>query len=130
MEKQSGLELDWYREDWVNSTNTINYGIKSVKSNKEGTATHVIIRREGRMAMPLDILVTYEDGSKELFYAPLESMRGAKPASDPKYTLLPDHRWVDLQYEFDIPKSVRNIKSVQIDPARRMADIDLSDNEW
>jgi hypothetical protein len=130
MEKQSGLELDWYREDWVNSTNTINYGIKSVKSNKEGTATHVIIRREGRMAMPLDILVTYEDGSKELFYAPLESMRGAKPSGEPKYTLLPDHRWVDLQYEFDIPKSVRSIKSVQIDPKHQMADIDLSDNEW
>jgi Peptidase family M1 domain len=130
MEKQSGLELDWYREDWVNSINTINYGIKSVKSNKEGTATHVVIRREGRMAMPLDILVTYEDGSKELFYAPLESMRGAKPAGESKYTLLPDHRWVDLQYEFDIPKSVRNIKSVQIDPTHRIADIDLSDNEW
>ncbi len=32
------------------------------------------------MAMPLDIVVTYTDGDQELFYAPLESMRGIKPA--------------------------------------------------
>src|SRR5690606_3304511 len=29
MEKESGLELDWYKEYWVNSTKTIDYGIKS-----------------------------------------------------------------------------------------------------
>jgi len=130
MEKQSGLELDWYKEDWVNTTNTVDYAIKSVKATDDNS-THVTIRRKGRIAMPLEIFVTYSDGSKEVFYAPLESMRGTKPAENGlKYTLLRDHRWVDPTYEFDIPASVRKIDKVEIDPTRRMTDMDYSDNNW
>ena len=130
MERQSGLELDWYQQDWVNTLNTVDYAVKSVKANGDNS-THVIIRRKGRMAMPLEIFVTYSDGSREVFYAPLESMRGAKPAENGlKYTILPDHRWVDPLYEFDIPTSVRRIEKVEIDPTRRMTDMDYSDNAW
>ncbi len=130
MERQSGLELDWYKEDWVNTLNTVDYAVKSVKANGDNS-THIVIRRKGRMAMPLEIFVTYADGSREVFYAPLESMRGAKSAENGlKYTLLPDHRWVDLLYEFDVPTSVRRIEKVEIDPTRRMTDMDYSDNAW
>lgn len=129
-EKQSGLELDWYREDWVNTTNYIDYAVDTVYA-ENGKSTHVIIGRKGRMAMPLDILVTYTNGDKELFYAPLESMRGEKPAEDAtKRNVLPDHRWVDLSYEFVIPEKLKNIAQIQIDPTQRMADIDLGNNEW
>ncbi len=34
MEKVSGLELDWYREYWINTTHTIDYGIQSVVGDK------------------------------------------------------------------------------------------------
>ena len=129
-EKQSGLQLDWYREDWVNTTNTIDYAVKSVEADGRKT-THVVIERKGRMAMPLDIMVTYSDGDKEIFYAPLEGMRGAKPAEDktPR-TLLPDHRWVDPTYEFDIPERAKKVAKVEIDPSHRMADIDFGNNLW
>src|SRR5690606_19551281 len=30
MEKESGMELDWYKEYWVYSTKSIDYGIESV----------------------------------------------------------------------------------------------------
>jgi hypothetical protein len=30
-EKESGLELDWFKEDWVNTINTIDYAVKSVE---------------------------------------------------------------------------------------------------
>lgn len=130
MEKQSGLELDWYKEDWVNTTNTIDYAIKSVE--KEGRrTTKITISRIGRMAMPLDVEVTYEDGTKETFYAPLESMRGEKPASkDQKRTMLPDHRWVDPEYVFEIPEKTKNIAKVEIDPSGLMADVDRENNFW
>ncbi len=129
-EKQSGLELDWYKEDWVNTTNTIDYAIKSVEAEGRKT-TRVVLERKGRMAMPLEIAVTYSDGDREIFYAPLEAMRGAKPAEDrsPR-TVLPDHRWVDQTYEFDIPERARKIAKVEIDPSFRMADIDLANNVW
>ena len=93
--------------------------------------THVVIERKGRMAMPLDIVVTYNDGDQEIFYAPLEGMRGAKPAEDRSArTVLPDHRWVDPTYEFEIPERAKKIAKVEIDPSHRMADIDFSNNVW
>ncbi len=129
-EKESGLQLDWYKNDFVNTTNTIDYGVKSVE--KEGRkTTHVVIERKGDMAMPLDIVVTYADGDQELFYAPLAGMLGAKPPeSDMPRTVLPDHRWVDLAYEFDIPEKAKKVTKVEIDPSHRMADVDLSNNVW
>ena len=130
MENQSGLELDWYKEDFVHTTNTVNYGVQSVEK-EERKVTEVVIERKGRMAMPLDIVVTYTTGKQDLFDAPLESMRGSKPAeSDRKRTLLPRHRWVDTTYTFEIPERIKRIAKIEIDPSGRMADVDPSDNVW
>lgn len=129
-EKQSGLELDWYKEDWVNTTNTIDYAIKEVEREGRKT-TKVTIEKKGRMAMPLDVVVTYKNGDQELFYAPLERMRGAKPAErNMERTLLPDHRWVDSVYEFEIPEKMKKVVKVEIDPAHRMADLQPENNVW
>ena len=83
------------------------------------------------MAMPLDIVVTYENGDQEMFYAPLESMRGTKaPESKMERTTLPDHRWVDPEFSFEIPSKMKKITKIQIDPSLRMADVDLKNNVW
>ena len=129
-EKESGLELDWYKEDWVNTTNTIDYAVQSVDSEGK-KSTKVVIQRIGRMAMPLDIVVTYNNGDKELFYAPLESMRGEKAAeNNTPRTLLPDHRWVDPTFEFEIPEKMKTVAKIEIDPSGRMADINRENNVW
>lgn len=129
-EKQSGLELDWYLEDFAQTTNTIDYAIQSVE--KEGRkTTAVVIERKGNMAMPLDIVVTYENGKQELFYAPLERMRGVKPVeSDMPRTILPDHRWVDTTFTFEIPERFSRIAKIEIDPTNRLADLYPENNIW
>jgi Peptidase family M1 domain len=130
MEKQSGLELDWYKENWVNTLNTIDYSIKSVEK-EDRKSTKITIERVGRMAMPLDIVVTYKDGDKETFYAPLETMRGEKPAEGKEErTTLPDHRYTDKVFSFEIPEKMKKIVKIEIDPTRRMADIDYANNIW
>jgi aminopeptidase N len=129
-EKESGLELDWYKEDWVNTTNTIDYSVKSVESEGRKT-TKVTIAHEGVFAMPLDILVTYKDGDQEIFSAPLESMRGNKPAEDKlERTILPDHRWVDREFSFEIPEKMKKIVKVEIDPTHRLADVNEENDTW
>ncbi|MBK8920746.1 MAG: M1 family metallopeptidase [Saprospirales bacterium] len=129
-EKQSGLELDWYKEDFVHRTHTIDYALQAVEPGDNKT-TRVVIERKGRMAMPLDILVSYANGDQELFYAPLESMRGVKPPeSQLERTVLPDHRWVDPVYTFDIPEKARKVTKVEIDPSGRLADVQRGDNVW
>ncbi len=128
-EKQSGLELDWYKEDFVNSIKTVDYAIDTVYENDKNT--YVSIQRKGLMAMPLDIVVTYSNDDQEIFYAPLESMRGEKaPESNTKRTLLPDHRWVDPGFTFEIPCKLKKIAKIEIDPSHRMADQDWEDNLW
>jgi hypothetical protein len=130
MEKQSGLELDWYKEDFVYTTNTIDYAVGAVEAGK-GNTTTVTIERRGRMAMPLDIVVTLENGKQMLFYAPLESMRGVKPdESDIQRTVLGDHRWVDPSFQFTIPEKKSNIARIAIDPTGRLADVNGENNTW
>ncbi|GAA4268814.1 M1 family metallopeptidase [Hyunsoonleella aestuarii] len=116
-EKVSGLELDWYLMDFTQTTNTIDYGIKSIEDNR------VTLERIGLMPMPLDIRVTYVDGSIEDFYIPLQMMRGEKPTNA---TLKPDWAWAYPNYTLETNKS---IGSVQIDPSGLMADIDLENNK-
>lgn len=130
MEKNSGLELDWFKEYFVHTTHTIDYGIKSVSG--EGQKTTVELQKIGVMPMPLDILVTYEDGTQEYFNIALRMMRGNKPqeVAEIKYSTLLDWPWTHPDYNFELPVSVDKIKKIEIDPSGRMADVDLDNNVW
>lgn len=127
-EKQSGLELDWYREYWVNTTHTIDYGIRKVEG--QGDQTLVSLEKVGGMPMPLDVQVRYTDGSIETFNIPLRMMRGHKPAeaAEARFTVAEDWPWTHPVYELLIDKPVEMIQEVLIDPTQRMADIDRENN--
>jgi hypothetical protein len=129
MEKESGIELNWYIENFVGTTKTIDYAVKSVVE-KEGK-TEVVISRIGQMPMPLDVVVTYVDGKTENFYIPLEIMRGEKLEKlYDKTTLLSDWGWTYPEYSFMLNASYGNIKSIVIDPSRRMADVNPDNNTY
>ncbi|MCB0634719.1 MAG: M1 family peptidase, partial [Lewinella sp.] len=124
------LELDWFKEYFVYTTRTADYGIKSVEAN--GQETMVRLEKIGIMPMPLDILVTYKDGTQEYFNIALRIMRGNKPQEFPdiKYTVLADWPWTHPEYEFVIPVSMDQVEKIEIDPSGRMADADRSNNNW
>ena len=124
-EKVSGLELDWYLIDWTQTINTIDYGIKSIEDN-DGI-TSIELERIGLMPMPIDLEVKYTDGTKELYYIPLQMMRGEKPEESPR-VLLKDWAWAYPTYIFEINKPKSKILSVTIDPKGLMADINKENN--
>jgi hypothetical protein len=126
-EKVSGMKLDWYKEYWVNSTKTIDYGIDSLW--EEGGKTKIRLRRIGKMPMPIDVLIEYKDGSKQLCYIPQYLMFGEKPAEDdtPR-TVYEAWKWTHPEYVFEIDKKIANIKSLEIDPTQRMADLERRNN--
>ncbi len=129
MEKESGLELDWYLENFVGTTKTIDYGIKDVQSNEN--KTEVVLQRIGQMPMPLDVVVTYKDGSQENFYIPLEIMRGEKVENlYGKTTLLSDWAWTYPEYSFEIDRNQKEIEKIVIDPSQRMVDVNPEDNAY
>ncbi|WP_179344590.1 M1 family metallopeptidase [Winogradskyella ursingii] len=117
-ERITDLELDWYLIDFAQTTNTIDYGVKSVEGNT------VTLERIGLMPMPIDVAVTYVDGSTEDFYIPLQMMRGEKPTSA---TIINDWAWAMPTYSFDAKKAV---KSVEIDPSMLMADVKRDNNTF
>lgn len=126
-EKVSGLELDWYLTDWTQTTNTIDYGIKSVTENNN--ITTIELERIGLMPMPLDLEVEYVDGTKEQYYIPLQMMRGEKPVSS-EVKIIDDWAWAYPAYSFKINKPKRVIKSVTIDPKSLMADVNEENNRY
>ena len=128
-EKVSGFELDWYLIDWTQTTNTIDYAIKSVLQSEN--STQIVLERKGLMPMPIDLIVRYEDGSEESYYIPLQMMRGEKPNPNPNVgrVVLEDWPWAFPEYVFDIDAG-KNVKSVTIDVSQRMADIDLENNTF
>ena len=130
VEKESGIELNWYLEQWIETTNHIDYAIESV--NEEGKKTKVLLSKLGNMPMPLDIEVKTKKGETKYYTIPLRIMRGAKRNEKGVGELMvaEDWPWTFPQYEWilDLPKD--EIESIMIDPTGRIADIDQSNNQY
>jgi aminopeptidase N len=127
-EKISGLELDWYKEYWIYSTKTIDYAVGDIAmvDNK----TSITIKRIGKMPMPIDVLVTYKDGTQEMHYMPLNLMYGAKPLETKTPTTVhAPWKWTHPDYSFTTNRAVGEIKSIEIDPSQRLADINKTNNK-
>ena len=127
-EKVSDMKLDWYKEYWVNSTKTIDYGIDSLW--EEGGKTRVRINRIGLMPMPIDLQISFKDGQKELHYIPLNLMYGAKPVENdsiPRKVYAP-WKWTSNTYVIETNRKLADFSLVEIDPSLRMADVDRKNN--
>lgn len=116
-ERVTNLELDWYLIDFAQTTNTIDYGVKSIDNNT------ITLERIGLMPMPIDLTVTYTDGTTEDYYIPLQMMRGEKPTSA---TIVDDWAWAMPTYTFSANKAV---KAVEIDASQMMADVERDNNK-
>lgn len=127
-EKVSGIELQWYKEYWVYTTKTIDYALGDINVNN-GKAV-LTLRRLGYMPMPVDVLVTYKDGSKEMHYIPMNLMYGQKPAEDtvPR-TVHAEWKWTHPEYTLEISRPITDIREVEIDPSQRMADVNRINNK-
>ncbi len=130
MEKTSGIQLDWYLENFVYTTKKIDYGIQDVTG--VGEATLVTLQRVEQMMMPVDLYVEYTDGTTEILYIPLRIMRGEKPVEDMEAAriTLEAWPWTYPVYSLKINRPISEIKRMVIDPTLRMADIDRSNNTF
>lgn len=129
-EKESGMELHWFNEYYVNTTKYIDYSVDSVY--EEQGKTKIRLKRVSDMIMPIDILVKYKDGSSIAYNIPLDLMYGNKQAEDPKQKteVLPYWQWVNPTYTITLNQPLKSLGSVIIDPSFRMADYDKSNNIW
>jgi len=128
-EQKSGIQLRWYLTDWTQTTNTIDYGIKSVE--EENGQALVQLERIGSMPMPLEVLINYKDGSSEIHYIPIPLMRGEK--ENPygiSWKVQRDWAWARPEYELSLDRPKADIVDIFIDPSFYMADIDRNNNSF
>ena len=126
MEKESGIELDWYIDYWVKTTHHIDYSLETKK--KDDGKISLSVNRIGKIPMPIEIEVLYEDLSTDIYYIPLSIMRGEKDNSNGKFILLEDWEWVNESYQIDLDDSDKKIKKIEINPSGKLADVDKTNN--
>ncbi len=127
-EKMNGIKLDWYKEYFCNTTKTIDYAIDSLW--EEGSVSKIRLRRVGQMPMPIDLQLTFKDGSTEMHYIPLNLMFGNKPNENnqQKREVHEEWRWTHPTYVLEFKRRLLDVKAVEIDPSKRMADVDRKNN--
>ena len=123
------MKLDWYKEYWINSVKTVDYAIDSIW--EEGGSTKIRVSRVGLMPMPLDLQLSFKDGTKELHYIPLNLMFGEKPAEDPAVTrkVYEAWKWTHPSYIVETKRKLADFTGVEIDPSLRLADVERKNNK-
>ncbi|ANQ49764.1 M1 family metallopeptidase [Flammeovirga sp. MY04] len=129
MEKESGMQLQWYKEYFTYTTKTIDYGVKN--TFVEGDTTYVTLERIGKMPMPMEVQVTFDNGDQTTYYMPLRIMRGAKEKEiEGNWVQLEDWPWTHPVYTIAVPTKGIKLKKVEIDPSMKVADVDRSNNTF
>ena len=122
-EKVSDLELEWYLNEWTRTPHKIDYGIDISSLEDERVIT---LKRKARIPMPIEVVVSFEDGSSEMYYIPNDLLHGYKTFKNEVYLMEP-WNWASTEYEFEIQGN-KKVSKVEIDPSKRIADINQMDN--
>jgi len=128
-EKVSNMKLDWYKEFWISSTKTVDYGIDSLW--EENGKTKIRLRDLGLIPMPVDLQLSFKNGTKELHYIPLDLMYGEKPQETDTISrkVYEPWHWTNATYIIETDRRLTDITIAEIDPSQRLADIDRRNNK-
>ena len=128
LEKQSGVELDWYFDEWLNTTRALDYGIAELL--QVGDSLRITLKREGEMLMPVDFALLLRDGREQYFHVPLSLARGSKAHGSDReaFVTLPPWQWTDPTYTFSVKGDITFVAAATLDPLQRTADKDRSND--
>ncbi|MGZ3750310.1 MAG: M1 family metallopeptidase [Mucilaginibacter sp.] len=113
MNDASGEDLNWFWKSWFFTTWKIDQAVQSVQYVKNDPTQGAIITlvNKEKMAMPVDLKITQENGSTEVLHLPVNIwQRGGI-------------------WKFKYP-SKSAIKSIVLDPNKELPDSDLKNNVW
>lgn len=127
-EKTSGLELHWYFEYMVNTSHFIDYAVGSVTETNGKTT--IELQKIGVMPMPVDVTITYDNGTTVNYFAALDLMRGNKPSKAATDIVGKDWPWTNPNYSIELESGAAKVVRVEIDPSGWMADVNRDNNIW
>lgn len=126
MERESGLQLDWYYHQWVETNKLIDYGIARVEAGKGNT--EIYLEKLGTMNMPLKVRLTLRDGAVFNYYIPTVEQYGPYPESG--FTNQSPWPWTHPDYVLNLPVELDKIEKIEIDPEGFMADVNRANNVY
>lgn len=129
-EKVSGMQLQWFLNEFMETDHTADYAISKVegKDNK----TEVTLKRVGRLPLSIDLWVTDKAGNIRYVYVPLRMTYAEKPNTYPAYprTVFPAWGWGNPTYTFTLDMPLEDIKSIALDPENKSVDTDKENNSF
>jgi hypothetical protein len=103
MRDASGMDLDWFWRDWIYTTARLDQAVDSLGAEK------IFLSSRGTMTLPLEMDLTYQDGSTERVKLPVEM-------------------W-NLGPRFAYPlKSGKTVTRVVVDPRQALPDVERGNN--
>ena len=126
-QKVSGMDLKWFQNYWINTTKTIDYGIKDVKY--DANSTTVTLVNNGNIPMPIDFSILTKDKKVINYQIPLNMTHVWKKKDIyGDFTTLNYWPWTQKEYTFTIPYNKSQISTLGIDFSQRLADVNMADN--
>ena len=123
----TGMDLKWFQHYWINTTKTIDYGIKNVKYDPESTTITLV--NKGGVPMPIDFSVLTKDKKVVNYNIPLSLTRTWKSKDIyGQFKTLPYWAWTQQEYTFTIPYTKAQLSAIGIDFSQRLADVNPEDN--
>jgi hypothetical protein len=112
MENVSGEDLGWFWRAWVLNTWKLDQAIKDVKyiRNDPANGVNITIQNLEKMAMPVLIKITEDNGKEHDLKLPVEVWQHG------------------YQWTFHVP-TTSNIKDVVLDPDKKLPDVNRSNNK-
>jgi hypothetical protein len=111
MDDNLGEDLSYFWRGWFYRTDRVDQAIDSTAHDSSGATTKLFLSSPGTLPMPLDLRVTYNDGSTDRFRLPVE-------------VWFLGNRYIWL-HQFS-----KAIGKIEIDPDMNFPDVDRSNNSW
>ena len=129
-EKVSGMQLQWFLNEFMETDHTADYAIEKVEA--KGNKTSVTLKRKDRLPLPIDLFVTDVTGKKQYVYIPLRMTYGEKPNTYQAYTrtVLPAWGWGNTTYTFELDIPLEKIESIVIDAENKSVDMNKENNTY
>lgn len=109
IENVAGENLSWFFGNWFYGTGNIDLGIKEVTPTRNSNGFIIRLENKGSVPMPVELRITYQDGSKEDLRLPVEI-------------------WERGDTWSHIVETNKKPKQVEIDPDKRLPDVDYSND--
>jgi aminopeptidase N len=109
-EDVAGRDLDWFWQSWYYETWLLDQAVAEVSTT--GDATRIVIEDQGRVPMPVPLVVTRADGSVERHEIPVDTWLAGR-----------------VRAVITVPSDPA-LTRVEIDPEELFPDADRSDNVW